>query len=82
MFPGKITCPTDWTLEYSGYLMTSKDSHSKKTFECIDKDPESIAGSSANTNGALFYHVEGRCTGLPCPPYDEEMEITCSVCTK
>ena len=82
MLPGKNTCPTNWTMEYSGYLMASRYARQKTTFECIDKNPESIAGSSGDANGALFYHVEGRCTGLPCPPYDEEKELTCSVCTK
>ena len=81
MFPGKNTCPTSWTMEYSGYLMASRRDQQRTEFECIDKDPESIAGSSADTNGALFYHVEGKCTGLPCPPYDAEKELTCVVCT-
>jgi hypothetical protein len=82
MFPGKISCPTSWTMEYSGYLMTSDEDNQKKTYECVDKDPESIPGSSANTNGALFHHVEAQCNGLPCPPYDTAKEMTCVVCTK
>ena len=55
--------------------MTGKytESHHKTMFECIciDKDPESIqAAVLIDTNGALFYHVKGRCsTELPCPPY-------------
>ena len=83
MLPGKNTCPTTWTLEYSGYLMTDRINHSKKTYECIDKDPESIPGShTTNTDGALFYLVEAVCTGIPCPPYEPEKELTCAVCTK
>ena len=82
MLPGKNTCPTTWTKEYSGYLMTDRINHSKKTYECIDSDPESIPGSRANANGALFYHVEAACHGLPCPPYDPQKELTCAVCTK
>ena len=83
MLPGKNTCPTTWTMEYSGYLMTAYHGHHRKTYECIDKDPESIPGSANNTDGALFYHVEATCQwGLPCPPYDAEKELTCAVCTK
>ena len=82
MLPGKNTCPTSWTLEYSGFLMSTQHNFHRTTFECIDKDPESIPGSSANTNGALLYLVEAKCTGIPCPPYDAEKELTCAVCTK
>ena len=75
-------CPTGWTLEYSGYLMTEHYRHHRNTFECVDKDPESISGSVGNIDGALFYHVEATCNGLPCPPYDPQKELTCAVCTK
>ena len=80
--PASDYCPFDWTLEYSGYLMTERYNSNRSTFECVDKDPESIPGSAANTNGALFYHVEATCNGLPCPPYDPQKELTCAVCTK
>ena len=62
--------------------MTEYHAHHRNSFECIDKDPESISGSSADTNGALFFHVEAICNGLPCPPYDPQKELTCDVCTK
>ena len=59
MIPAKIICPTTWTTEYQGYLMTNYHAHKQNTgFECLDKDTESIPGSSADTNGALFYHVQ------------------------
>ena len=75
-------CPSGWTLEYSGYLMSERSGHHRITFECVDKDPDSIPGSAADTNGALFYHVEATCNGLPCPPYNTQKELTCAVCTK
>ena len=62
--------------------MTEYRTYSKATYECVDKDAESVAGSHANTNGGLFYHVEANCNGLPCPRYDAEKELTCAVCTK
>ena len=84
MIPAKTRCPSTWTLEYSGYLMSNhRDSrHYRTMFECIDKNPDSIPGSAPNVNGAVFYHVEATCTGMPCPPYDPQKELTCAVCTK
>ena len=40
--------------------------------ECVDKDAKYISGSVAHTNGTLFYHVQAKCIGLLCPPYDKE----------
>ena len=82
MLPARDECPTTWTLEYSGYLMTEANAHYRNSFECVDKNPESIPGSAAETLGALFLHVESTCNGLPCPPYDPQKELTCAVCTK
>ena len=82
MIPAKTQCPPSWTLEYTGYLMTEHKTHRRSMFECIDKDPECVPGSVANTNPALLYHTEAACDTLPCPPYDPEKELTCVVCTK
>ena len=82
MIPAKYDCPTNWILEYKGYLMTEYYTHNRNSFECVDKDPDSIPGSAANTNGALFYHVEATCNGIHCPPYDPQKELTCAVCTQ
>ena len=58
--------------------------HYRTMFECVDAEQESLPGSAANTNGALFYHVEADCSaaGLPCPPYNNHQELNCVVCTK
>ena len=83
MIPARITCPSSWTREYKGYLMTGHYDYKKNTvFECVDENPESIPGSSANTNGALFHFIRSTCNGLPCPPYVNNRAITCVVCTK
>ena len=87
MIPAKTRCPSTWTLEYSGYLMSayrehSSNPHYRTMFECVDKNPDSIPGIASNVNGALFYHAEATCTGMPCPPYDPQKELTCAVCTK
>ena len=83
MIPARISCPSSWTTEYKGYLMTAHYSHKKNAvFECVDENPESIPGSSANNYGALFYFTVSTCNGLPCPPYVNNRVITCVVCTK
>ena len=89
MIPAKATCPSSWTREYYGYIMTehkgrqNNNIRGRSMFECVDADQESLPGSHPNTNGALFYHVEAACnTGLPCPPYNQNKELNCVVCTK
>ena len=82
MIPGRYTCPPDWTREYFGYLMAAHHKHHRTTFECMDNEPEAVPGGHANHNGALFYHVEPRCGSLPCPPYDQQKEMTCAVCSR
>ena len=65
IIPDKTVCPTSWTVEYVGYLMTESHTHKRNAvYECVDKDAESIYGSSGNINGALFYFVGTTCTGL------------------
>ncbi|XP_065198912.1 uncharacterized protein LOC135830609 [Sycon ciliatum] len=86
MFPATNQCPPSWTREYHGYLMASSKNRASSTeFVCIDRNPDVIPGaaSRASTNGAEIMFIEARCTtGLPCPPYDEEKELTCAVCTR
>ena len=82
MVPGRFSCPQNWTREYYGYLMAERHNHHRSTFECMDVAPETVLGGHDNHNGALFYHVEPRCGSLPCPPYEEEKEMTCVVCTR
>ena len=82
MLPAKRQCPSSWTLEYNGYLMTHAHSQNRGMFECIDSNPESIPGSAADENAVEFYHIEAACRGLPCPPYEPQKELVCVVCTK
>ena len=83
MIPAGTSCPSSWTTEYKGYLMTQRhDRKSNKVYECVDENPESVDGSEGNTEGALFYFTKSTCHGLPCPPYVNNTAITCVVCTK
>ena len=39
MIPAKTQCPTHWTLEYIGYLMSEYRDYGRTMYECVDKDP-------------------------------------------
>ena len=67
MIPAKTECPSSWTREYYGYLTSERDSHYRSSFTCLDVSPETVPGSSTNTNGALFYYSFSTCNGLNCP---------------
>ena len=55
MIPAKTRCPSTWTLEYSGYLMsTHRVNHYRTMFECVDKNPDSIPGSASDNNGSTI----------------------------
>ena len=85
MIPGTYICPSSWTREYYGYLMAERSHPGHKgrtTFECVDAAPEFVPGGFTDQNGVIFYHVEPRCGSLPCPPYEEQKEVTCAVCTR
>ena len=84
MIPAKLTCPTHWTTEYTGYLMAGKElSNGRTLFECIDQQPQSDPGlNEPDGNNALYYHVEATCNSLFCIPYNTQKEVTCVVCSR
>ena len=82
IIPAKYNCPTGWTREYFGYLMSERHNHYRSQFSCVDYSLKSVIGSSHNHNGFLFFLVRGVCGSLPCPPYDPNKELSCAVCTK
>ncbi|CAI8035081.1 Collagen alpha-5(VI) chain [Geodia barretti] len=83
MIPARRSCPTTWTEEYDGYLVSGYGgSGGRQSAKCLDRNPEFLNGEARNSNGALFFHVEAVCNGIRCPPYDPEKELTCVVCTK
>ena len=82
MMPAKYTCPSGWTREYFGYLMSERHSHHRSQFSCVDYSLKPVTGSSYNHDGFLFFSIEGVCGSLPCPPYNRNKELSCAVCTK
>ena len=83
MIPAKTVCPDGWTREYYGYLMSEyQNNKGTSTYECVDKDAESVTGTNSQTQGGIFMHVETKCETFLCPPYETGKELTCVVCTK
>ena len=82
MIPAKYTCPSGWTREYFGYLMSERHSHHRSHFSCVDQSLKPAIASHRDDNGFLFYTVEGVCGSLPCPPYTRDKELSCAVCTR
>lgn len=83
MIPGRNQCYPGWTMEYSGYLISDTEKHPAATnYACLDVRPEVVLGGQGNDNGKLVYVVEGVCGTLKCPPYVNNREITCVVCSK
>ena len=48
--------------------MTEYYNHHTATFECVDRNAESVPGSQANDDGSLFLSTEASCNGLPMIP--------------
>ena len=82
MMPARTSCPTSWTREYYGYLMSEHKNHHPTSFVCIDRSMGAVTGRRGNEAAGDLWHVEADCTGMPCPPYSNYKELTCVVCTK
>ena len=84
MVPAKTQCPSSWTREYYGYLMTERgeDNHYRSSFDCVDVNPDVVPGGNGLMNGAFFGYVITTCNGLQCPPYQTNRVMSCAVCTK
>ena len=86
MIPAKTSCPSSWTREYYGYLMTSAVYNNDiSMFVCFDR----AASSYLKNDYSYLYtfrHTRSSCDidygGLPCPPYNSTKIINCVVCTK
>jgi hypothetical protein len=82
MIPATTTCPAGWTMEYMGYLMSEARLHFRTMYECVDMNMDVVPGTAADVTGSHFYHVEADCSGVACPPYDNQRELNCVVCSR
>lgn len=81
MVPGTQVCPDGWNSEYTGYLMSTHYTQTRSETICVDRLASGI-GSSFDSNGNLLYPTEAECGSLPCPPYVQNRELTCCVCSR
>ena len=86
MIPAKTTCPTGWTVQYSGVLTADANwpDHTGREFLCVDGNPEYMTEGARmkDYNGHLFFPVRAVCGSLPCPPYSNQQLVSCAVCSK
>ena len=84
MIPGQFSCPSSWSREYYGYLMSERHNYDHTgMFECFDSNPDRVPGEGSHQPHNIVYHVEARCNlGIACPPYVAGREVTCVVCSK
>lgn len=70
--PGTFLCPDGWTLEYSGYLGTdSSAAMGSERYVCLHAESKSSGHAQSSVRGLLNDPAL----------YDEERDLTCTVCT-
>ncbi|CAG2248917.1 unnamed protein product [Mytilus edulis] len=82
MIPGRKSCYSGWKKEYFGILASNCYSCKASSYICVDMNPEFIAGGERNDNNNLLYATSMKCGSLPCPPYHNDLEVYCVVCSK
>ncbi|CAG2246037.1 unnamed protein product [Mytilus edulis] len=82
MTPGRTSCYTGWTKEYSGFLLSARNETGFVTTECVcaDEDPECYG--SHNYNHGLIHVLEVYCGSIPCFKYRDKTKLSCVVCSK
>ena len=84
MLPGRYTCPSGWSTEYLGYIMTEytlNNRGGRRDTICVDQNAEAAA-TKGSAYPALLYHMQASCIGLECPPFNSQKPLTCAVCSK
>ena len=84
MLPGRYTCPSGWSSEYTGYIMTEWthiNRPGRRDTICVDQDAES-ASTKGSAVAAQLVLMQTSCIGLDCPPFDSQKPLTCVVCSK
>lgn len=83
MLIGNNTCPSSWTTEYTGYLVSEQETSGRtgKGYACLKENPDLIDNSSGKTNTATVNLVEHECGALPCGTYTNYQEVACIVCS-
>ncbi|CAC5370387.1 unnamed protein product [Mytilus coruscus] len=82
MIPGRKSCFSGWSSEYSGLLASGSVYHGPSSYICVDSHPEYLQAGKDDRNGHRFYMVGFQCGSLHCPPYHDDRVAYCVVCSK
>lgn len=82
IIPGRKTCYSGWKTEYNGRLASGCRTCRASSYICVDVNPEYVPGGERDNNHNLLYTTGVKCGSLPCPPYHDNLEVLCVVCTK
>ncbi|XP_045169966.2 short-chain collagen C4-like [Mercenaria mercenaria] len=83
MIPGRTDCYPGWTKEYNGYLVGAYSGYDDAAeYVCLDRRPETVVHSGDSDDDNMLYFVEAYCgKSLECPPYVNNRELACVVCS-
>lgn len=84
MIRGWKVCPSGWTVEYRGYLLSPHkvNAAQRKQVICVDEKAEKDATNSSTGAGATLVRLGRFCKSFPCKkPYRRHL-LPCAVCTK
>ena len=84
MIRGWKVCPSGWTVEYRGYLLSPHkvNAAQRKQVICVDEKAEQDVTKSSTGAGATLVGLGRFCKSFPCKkPYRRHL-LPCAVCTK
>eukprot|EP01050_Picozoa_sp_SAG11_P008209 SAG11_NODE_712_length_7637_cov_13.877554_2_plen_842_part_01 len=85
MQPGNRVCPSGWTPEYEGYIMSSPINTRRGEYVCVDEEAEAAAASDPNRNtyASQMSPVEQVLEkGAMLPAQVQFGELVCVVCSR
>jgi hypothetical protein len=82
MIPGRKSCFAGWKKEYDGIIASGAYVYASSSFISVDAHPTYTPGGSRNNNDNVIYVTAMKCGSLPCPPYTDNLEVFCVVCSK
>lgn len=81
MIPGKTSCPTNYAVDYTGFLMGGNAAYAGRSeYTCFDSAPDRF-GSSANENSAAMFGTFITDYLPTMDTYKAYLELSCIVCS-
>ena len=87
MIPGRNQCDDGWHTEYVGYLAAETRLAMRTEYVCVDNEAEANPDGKSTTDrryeSVLLVPATTSCSGsLPCPPYENQKNVLCAVCSR